>query len=126
MLLFFDRKYDRRLSDTFILFLSSSIMTTSTRRKQTDTIIPISNPSSLIPITSFDSIPLSRYFFNPTTNDILLYLPISNQYKLVKPTVLTIKSHTYNTIALIPSDNSKRIKKSFDKFSDYVLHTYKS
>ena len=101
-------------------------MTTTPRRKQPDTIISISNPSSLIPITSFDSIPLSRYFFSPATNDILLYLPISNQYKLVKPTVLTIKSHTYNTIALIPSDNSKRIKKSFDKFLAYVLHTYKS
>ena len=101
-------------------------MSSTIRRKQPDTIINVSNPTDLIKIDSFDSIPLSRYFFNPATNDILLYLPISNQYKLVKPTVLTIKSHTYNTIALIPSDNSKRIKKSFDKFSEYVLKTYKS
>ena len=95
------------------------------RLKQPDTVISISNTSSLIKIESFDSIPLSRYFFNPTTNDVLLYLPISGQYKVVKPTVHTIKGHTYNTIALIPSDNSKRIKKSFDKFSDYILHTYR-
>ena len=57
-----------------------------TRRKQPDTIITISNPTELIKRESFDSIPLSRYFFNPNTNDILLYLPISGQYKLVKPT----------------------------------------
>lgn len=83
-----------------------------TRLKQLNTIINISNKNVLIPITYLDSIPLSRYFFNPTTNDILLYLSISNQYKLLKPTKPIVKGHTYDIISLIPSDNSKYIRKS--------------
>ena len=100
-------------------------MATSTRRKQTDTNILISNPSDLIKIESFDGIPLSRYFFNPNTNDILLYLPISGQYKLVKPTKTSTKGSSYD-IFLIPSDNSKRIGKSYNNFISHVLKTYKS
>ena len=82
-------------------------MTTSTRHKQLDT-INIDNKDALVKIEFFDSIPLSRYFFNPNTNDILLYLPISNQYKLVKPTKISSKGSSYDVIFPIPSDNSKR------------------
>lgn len=71
-------------------------MSSSTCRKQTDTIIPISNPSSLIPITSFDFILLSRYFFNTTTNNILLYITINGQYKLLKPNELFINDNINN------------------------------
>lgn len=47
-------------------------------RKETETFFSVS-PTDFIPITSFDSITISFYFFNSIINDILLYLPISNQ-----------------------------------------------
>ena len=98
-------------------------MSTSTHRKQTDTIINVSS-NDLIKIESFDSITHSRYFFNPTTNDILLCMPISRQYKLVKPIKTSSKGHTYDAIFLIPSDNSKRIGKSCNNFVSHIHKTY--
>ena len=84
-----------------------------TRKKQIDEFVNVDNKVDLIKIESFDNIPLSRYFFNPITKDILLFLPISNRYKLVKPTKSIVKGHAYDVISLIPSDNSKRIRKPY-------------
>lgn len=96
----------------------------NTRKKQVDEFINVENKDDLIKITSFDGISLSRYFYNPKTDEVLLYMPICEQYKKLKPTKLKSKGYDYEIISLIPSDNSKRIQKMFDKFINHIHKTY--
>ena len=43
------------------------------RKKQVDELVEVDNKDDLIKIEEFDGIPLSRYFYNTKTNEVVLY-----------------------------------------------------
>ena len=86
---------------------------TSTRRKQTDIVIDVS-PTDLIPIASFDSIPLSRYFFNPATDDILLYHHHSFLSKSFVFGTMNTQKNMSRCLRFIDDGNDMYIIKSFN------------
>ena len=49
------------------------------RKKQVDEFVEVDNKDDLIKIEEFDGIPLSRYFYNTKTDEVLLYMPICEQ-----------------------------------------------
>ena len=95
------------------------------RKKQVDEFVKVDNNDDLIKIEEFDGIPLSRYFYNTKTDEVLLYMPICGQYKLLKPTKsFSQKGSQSDIIFLIPSDNGKRVGKRFKKFIEHIHKVY--